>query len=81
MSCASLGKPDKAAASVADALAGEEEGDVVEAVEDDSVVEEDAVVDDVSVVEAAPGSLTPKSCAATWLTRRRETRSTDMEYG
>lgn len=75
MSWASLGRPVRAAASVAEALAEE----LVEVVEDDSVVEEDAVVDEVSVVEEEPGNLTPKSCAATWLTRRTERKRIDME--
>lgn len=65
MSCASLGRPDRAAASTADALAELLAEDSVEVEDDDSVAEEDVVVDDASVVDAAPGSLTLRSCAAT----------------
>lgn len=64
MSWASLGRPDRAATSFDVALVDLEAEDSVEVVEDDSVVEEEAVVD-VSVVEAAPGNLTPKFCAVT----------------
>ena len=65
MSCASLGRPVRAAASVDEALAEALADGVGEVVEDDSVVEDDFVVEDVSIVESEPGNLTPRSCAAT----------------
>lgn len=85
MSCASLGRPVKAAASVEDALA-EELAEVVDddPVEDALAEEEDVAevvvdVDDASVVEEAARNLMPRSSAATWLTRRIERTKTDME--
>ena len=81
MSWASLGRPDSAATSFDVALAELLAGSVVEVVEDDLVFEEEVVVDDVSVVEAAPGSLMPKFCAATWLRRKTKRRKYDVERG
>lgn len=74
-----MGRPLRAAASLDDALAELVVEDVADVVEDNSLVEEDDVVDDASVVEAAPGSLTPKPCATTWLARRMKRRRKGME--
>ena len=78
MSWASLGRPDRAAASLDDALAELLVEVVADVVEDDSVVEEDSVEEDVSVVEETPGNLTPKFCAATCFARSTEKMRTDM---